>query len=176
MKRYLLVTLLVIILAAVVFIAIRAYSKIPDNEYDFHGARMPFRASLKEAQNISIYPDNETIYDIFWNIGVENVTIAFVNSSDTSMVAVEAFEITHKMKFAYMLYELDVGFDAKKLESYENITATQNNPVIVLVPPSFSNETIVKADDRVVYIKAKDLKDFDLATVKFLMTVLAINN
>jgi hypothetical protein len=128
-----------------------------------------------------VYPDNVTIYDMMWNYEVENISIAYVNSSDNSKVMVEAFEITYKMELAYQHIAqlnnayIDVKFNDRVVNSYDNISATPSNPVIALVPPLFSNETVVMEKDNVIYIKGKTMEEFDMATVKFLMVALAIN-
>lgn len=136
---------------------------------------MKFSTDLKKANAVPVYPNNDTVYDILWNLELKNLTIAYVNSSDNSKVAVEAFDITYKMQLAYLMFGLDVGIKGEEIYSYENLSAARENPVIALVPPVFSNETLVKAEDNVIFIKAKSYEDFDLATTKFLMVALAIN-
>lgn len=149
--------------------------------YNFFGIEIPFRADIYKANIISVYPDNETIYNMLWDYRLQNITIVFVNSSDNGKVAVEAFEITHKMTIAYQhignlnnVY-FDIGFNGREVDSYENLSANSSNIVIALVPPILSNDTLVEEKNNVIYIKGKTMEDFDLATVKFLMVALAIN-
>jgi len=148
---------------------------LPKYTYNFHGIQMKFSTDLKKANSIAIYPNNDTVYDILWNLELRNLTIAYVNSSDNGKVAVEAFDITYKLKWAYLMFGLDIGISGEEIDSYENLSATRDNPVISLIPPVFSNETLVEAEDNIIYIKARSYEDFDLATTKFLMAALSIN-
>ena len=128
-----------------------------------------------------MYPDNETIYNMLWDFALDNITIVYVNSSDNNKVQLEAFEIVYKMTLAYQhiaylnnVYK-DIPFGSRVVDSYENLSGTPSNPLIALVPPVLSNETVVMEKDNVIYIKGKTMEEFDLATVKFLMVALAIN-
>lgn len=183
-KVQILAVLAVLVVAGSIYIIYYRISPKPNNVYNFFGIDIPFRTNLKDANNITIYPDNETIYDMFWNPELENITIAWVNSSDNvtnGMIAVEAFEIVYKLQLAYQHIGylnnvvINVGFGHKVVDSYENLSATKENPIIALIPPKFANETAVKARNNVIYISGKTFDDFDLATVKFLMVALAIN-
>ena len=178
--KHVTVFFLIILVAGGVYIIYRYIPK-HTTTYNFFGIEIPFRVDIDKANNIPVYPDNETIYNIMWDSQVENITIAYVNSSENNKVAVEAFEITSKMKIAYQhigylngVY-LDRSFNGKEVDSYENISATPFNPVIVLIPPILSNDTLVMANNNVIYIKGTTMENFDLATVKFLMVALAIN-
>jgi hypothetical protein len=181
-KEAIIIILVAVIGLTCVYIIYHFYpSSTPPNTYNFFGIKLPFRTELYKANNISVYPDNETIYNMMWGPQLENITIVWVNSSENNMVGVEAFEITYKMRLAYEHIGylngviLDVGFNSREVNSYDNLTATENNPVIALVPPIFSNETAVIANGNVIYIKGTSMENFDLATVKFLMVALAIN-
>lgn len=173
-------TVILIILA--IGIAIFSFSYLfrgpleEPNVYYFNGVRMLFRANLKDAVDIPVYPDNDTVFNTLWNFELKNLTIAFVNSSDNSIVAVEAFEVTNKMKLAYLMYGFEIGIKGKNVTSYENLSGSKENVVIALIPPVFSNETLVEVKDYIIYIKAKSYEEFDLATIRFLMAALAITD
>lgn len=154
-----------------------AYLKIPKpiTTYNLDGLKFRFRADLRKANNILVYPDEETIRNIIWNPEIQNLTIVYVNSSDNAIVAVNAFEITYKLKLIYFFLNYDINITGKEIESYDELAATSENPVIALIPPVFSNETLVKVKDNIIYIKAKTYEEFDLATVKFLMGALGIS-
>jgi hypothetical protein len=181
-KEAVVVILIIVIGIACVYIIYHFYPKsTTTTSYNFFGITIPFRTDLYKANNISVYPDNDTVYNMMWGQQLENITIVWVNSSENNMVAVEAFEITYKMNLAYKHIgnlngvTINVMFNHMVVDSYDNLTATENNPIIALVPPMFSNETAVRAENNVIYIKGKTFGEFDLATVKFLMVALAIN-
>ncbi len=85
-------------------------------------------------------------------------------------------ELIPKLYFAYSLIGLEVNFDNTPIivESYDNITATEDNRIIALVHPVYSDETAVRVEGNIIYLKAKDYKDFDLVSAKLLMVVLGI--
>ena len=179
-RKHVIVILLIFLAAGSIYI-IHRFAPKHTTVYNFFGITIPFRVDLYKANNVSVYPNNETIYDMLWNYQIQNITIVYVNSSENNIVAVEAFEITNKMKIAYQhiahlnnVY-IDIGFNGKAVDSYENLSSTPSNPLIALVPPLLSNDTLVMEKDNVIYIKGKTMEDFDLATVKFLMVALAIN-
>lgn len=181
-KEVIVVFLVIVVGIACVYIIYHFYpSSTTTSTYNFFGIKLPFRTDLYKANNISVYPDNETIYNMMWGSQLENITIVWVNSSENNMVTVEAFEITYKMSLAYEHIgylngvNINVMFNHMAVGSYDNLTATENNPIIAIVPPKLSNETAVRAENNVIYIKGKTFEEFDLATVKFLMTALAIN-
>ena len=155
--------------------------RCPLTIYNFYGINIPFRADLYKANDIPLYPNNETINNMLWNLYIENLTIVWINSSDNSKVGVEGAEIALKMGLAYAHMSrvsgipLSIGFNGEEINSYENLSSTPNNIIIALIPPILSNETVVNAVDNVIYIKGKTFEEFDLATIKFLMVALGIN-
>ncbi|MEM5807648.1 MAG: hypothetical protein QW818_00780 [Candidatus Aenigmatarchaeota archaeon] len=146
----------------------------PITKYNFYGAELKFRHDLREAKNISVYPDEETILNAIWNPDIINVSIAYVNSSDNSIVAVNAFEITFKLGVGYSRFNWFINFVPMEVESFENLKGSKENLIIALIPPSQSKETKVKLEDNVIYITGKTNKELDLATMKFLMSALNI--
>jgi hypothetical protein len=102
----------------------------------------------------------------------KNVVIVFKNTSDLSYVAVEAFEITYKLKTAYLRNNFSAKISAQEVESFDNLP--RENLFIALVPPSISDETAIRVSNNVIFIKGENLEKLDLATVKFLMIILGI--
>jgi len=145
-----------------------------DNYGNGYGIPMAFRADLRKANNVSIYPDIPSVYNIIWNPDNRNITIAFANSSDNGLVAVDAFEITYKLGVVFGVYNMTTNFTANVISSYDNITANESYPVIALIPPSMTNSTSVLAINNVIYIQGNTTEGFDLATIKFLMSVFDI--
>jgi hypothetical protein len=89
---------------------------------------------------------------------------------------VNKLAIAYKLRFGYI-----PNFNVVNVTSYENLTATSNNSKIALIHPIYSNVTLVRLEDNVIYIQGKSatsekeqLRNFDLAVVKFLMVALGI--
>ncbi len=165
------VFLLVIVLLATGVVIYQFFVPKSITTYDYYGIPMKFRMDLKQAGNIPVYPDDLEIYNIIWNENNENITIQFVNSSDNSLLVVEAFEITFKLKLVFNLLNFNINITAKETDSY-NISTDENHPVIALIPPSLANKTVVEVKNNVIFIEGKTKDEFDLATIKFLMSAL----
>ena len=153
------------------------YTPKPITEINYGDIVLKFRADLKEAKNVLVYPSEQALYDELMNPLVENITIAAKEAGEENPIySVQAFEVVTKLKFAYLKLDLNPNFNIEPLiiESYENITGEPQKPIIALVHPVYSEETAIRVEDHVIFIKAKDLKDFDLAVVKLLMVALGI--
>lgn len=148
--------------------------------YDFHGTEFVFRKDLRLAQNISVYPDQESILDKVWSPEITKINVAYVLSSEPSeengMVALNAFEVRFKLDVAYSNPNFNWlnEFASTELKSLDDINQTNNTLVIVLVRPSLADKTAVELDGNTIYIKGKTAEEFDLATIKFLMSALNI--
>jgi len=146
--------------------------------YDNYGNRydipMSFRADLRKASNVFVYPDISSIYNIIWNPDNRKIIIAFANSSDNGLVIVETFEIVNKLIFAFNVSNVSTIFIHTVVDSYDNLTANESYPIIALIPPSLTNDTSVLAINNVIYIQGNTTEGFDLATIKFLMSALGI--
>ncbi len=166
---------LAFLLIATIAIAGLTYTESkPVTRYEFQGVELSFRDDLRLAKNISVYPDEKTILDMIWDPEIQNITIAFVDSSDNQLTAVNAFEITYKLNVAYNQFGWVVNFNGEEVESFTDLSGSVENIVIALVPPSLAADTGVELNSHTVYIKGKTQKDFDLATIKFLMSALNI--
>lgn len=175
MKKIKKIAVVFLFFLIVFFVGIYIYVTLPVLSVKYGNLTLEFRVNLKEAAKIKVYPNASTTYQILWNPKVRNVTIDFMNTSDLGLTAVEAFEITYKLTIGYKTNNYVVGISAKNVESFENLSATEENPIIVLVPPSISNETSVKIEGNIIYINGIDAKGFDLATAKLIMIGLEIS-
>jgi len=182
-RKYVFVFLLVVIAvaAAIIIYKFNGYRPLTtytyyvyDNYGNRYGIPMNFRADLRKAENVSVYPDSSEIYNIIWNENVRNITIAYANSSDNGLVAANAFEIVYSLGTVFGVYNMSVNFTPNEISSYDNITANESYPVIALIPPSMTNSTSVLAINNKIYIQGNTTEGFDLATIKFIMSVLDI--
>lgn len=174
-------TALIIILVGIG--AVVYYQTLPKEiiRYDFHGTEFVFRKDLRLAQSIPVYPDEKSILNKVWDPDITKIDIAYVPSAEPSdengMVAVNAFEVRFKLDTAYRNPNFNWinEFTSTELNSFDGINQTNDTLVIALVHPSLADKTGVELDGNVVYIKGKTPEEFDLATIKFLMSALNIN-
>lgn len=158
------------------------YQNLPKEmtRYNFYGTELVFRDDLRFAQNITVYPDEGSILNKVWDPEITKIKIAYVltpeASDENSVIALNAFEIRYKLGIAYRNTKFNWvnEFTSTELSSYDNITQTDDTLVIALVRLSLSDRTAVELDGNVVYIKGKTPKEFDLATIKFIMSALNI--
>lgn len=154
------------------------YVPKPITTWNFYGVVLNFRADLREASKIPVYPSEDVVNTEIMNPLVKNITIVFIPSApkENSYYALEAFEITKTIYYGYRTLEYEMpNFTTMNVSSYENLPGKIQNPIIALVAPAYSNETAVVVDPgHIVFIKAKSLQEFDLVTVKFLMSALRI--
>ncbi len=158
------------------------YQTLPKEiiRYNFFGTELEFRNDLRVADNVSVYPDEESILNKVWDPDITMINIVYVltseSSDENSMIALNAFEIRYKLDVAYKNPKFNWinEFTSTQLDSFENITQKNDTLAIALVIPSLSDETSVRLDGNVVYIEGKTLEDLDLATIKFLMSALNI--
>ncbi|MEM5834247.1 MAG: hypothetical protein QXQ69_00135 [Candidatus Aenigmatarchaeota archaeon] len=151
-------------------------SKKPITSLVYNGYLLEFRADLREAQKIKAYPSEEAIYKELFNSDLKNITIAFKSAGEKEnpYYIVEEMEIIQKLYLAYKAKNMKPNFNGLEVESYENLSGTQENLIIALVHPVYSNETLIELKDRVIFVKAKDYSDFDLVTIKLIMIGLNI--
>jgi len=136
---------------------------------------MEFREDLRLAKNIQVYPNESYLKQVFWRRDIERISLAILNSTNqTNLIGVEAYEITFKLTAFYSLNKVPIEIKGKEVSNIYELKGNSTNPVIIIIPPSLANETLVRAENYTVYISGKSLKDLDLATVKFLMVILGI--
>ena len=148
----------------------------PITAYQIDGFKFVFRNDLRKANKIPVYPSEDAVYLKLINPIVKNVTIAFKDAGEkeNSLYAVESYEIAYKLTLFYKIKGMEVGFDSMQVDSYENLPGKIQNPIIALVAPKFSNETAIRIEDHVIYVKGKNKEEFDLAVIKLLMCALRI--
>jgi hypothetical protein len=147
----------------------------PLTEINYFGVPMKFREDIRLAKNIEVYPNETYLKSIFRSREIKGITIGVLNfTNETNIIGVEAVEITFKLSSFYSISGLPVAIKGKEIGSLYEISGNSTNPVIIIIPPSIANETLVKAENYTVFISGKTLKDLDLATIKFIAIVLGI--
>jgi len=139
------------------------------------GKEFYFRDDINDAKKIPVYPDENTVHDMFWNTNVTNITVLFKPlQSGNQYYAVENFELTYKLLIMYWMNDYNKHFSAEPIDSYDNIQTSYNVLKIALVAPAFTNQTYVEGKNNVIYINAKDYRDLDLATIKTILVAMDI--
>lgn len=176
-RQIILATFLVLLISTGIYV----YFQIPQpiKYYEYKGVPIFFRQDLREAAKIEVRPFENGPRLTLLNPLVTNITFVFIPASEgqNGIYLVEEVEIIQKLTVAFAKDGIPLpGFKAVNVTSYENLSGKIQNPIIALVHPEYSNETVVQATtDHVVYIKGKTFKEFDLATVRFLMSIFSIN-
>jgi len=142
----------------------------------YQGRPFYFRDDVKEAKRIPVYPDEKTVYEMFWDPNFTNVTILFKPlPKGNQYYSVESFELTYKLSIIYAMNGYKKQFTAEEINSYDNIRTHDNILKIALIAPAYTNQTHVEGKDNVIYIHAKDYRDMDLATIKTILVAMNIN-
>jgi len=150
-------------------------SKQPITEINYFGVPMKFREDIRLARNIEVYPNETYVKAIFRSKELNGITIGILNhTNQTNIIGVEAVEITFKLSSFYSLASMPVIIKGKEIGNISEISGNSTNPVIIIIPPSIANETLVRVENYTVFISGKTLKELDLATIKFITIILGI--
>jgi hypothetical protein len=141
--------------------------------YKYKGEIFFFRANLTEALKIPVYPDEKAIFDAVMNESVKRINIVFVNSTDNGLVAVNGFEVSSKLSAIFYLNGMAKKIKGLEVSNY-SLKGTEDTLIIALIPPVLANKTEVRLEDHVIFISGKTEKEFDLATIKFLLSVMEV--
>ena len=168
----------ILMIVSLIFFLVYLYLYFrPVNSINYKGQIFTFRDDIKAANKIKVYPDEETIHDMFWNPNLENITIIFKPlEKGSGYYMVESFELTYKLSAMYILNGMKKNFNALPMDTYENINSSKNVLKIVLVHPQLTNKTSVEKKDNVIFIHGKDYRDFDLATIKTILIAMWIKS
>ncbi len=138
-----------------------------------------FRDDVRAAEKIPVYPNERIVGQQFWDYKIQNITILFKpDERYNKYYQLAAFELTYKLTQMYMTLRpliIEKGFSAQEIESFENITREDGVLKIILVPPEYSNQTIVKAAGNRIYIHFENPRDLDLAVMKTILCALKYN-
>ena len=180
-KNILIIAAILVIIVSSIFYSMFFVPR-PLKTWNYKGLVLTFRSDLREANKVPVYPGETQVYLDTMHPLVKNVTIAYKDVGEYGYYATEAFEITYKMRLAYMnLVGSEEGstfqvppFDVESVEQYAHLPGKIQNPIIALVHPIYANETAVRNEGHVTYISGETCDELDLATTKFLMIVLGI--
>jgi hypothetical protein len=188
-SRRLLTSLVAIVVVSIILIFLVVYyiDSLPKPIYrwNYYGVPIEFRVDLRKAEKVPVYPGETQVFLDTIHPLVDNVTIAFKDAGEDEnpYYILEEIEIITKMTLSYTRMwaayegstEDDIPkFDATPVDEYANLPGKIQNPIIAIVHPKYANETAVRNEGHVTYISGTTHENLDLATVKFLMIALGI--
>jgi len=170
-----LLTLSLFILAAIQLII----SLRPVKYVKYKNIVFAFRDDVKAAEKIPVYPNEKIVGQQFWDYKIQNITILFKpDDRYNKYYQLAGFELTYKLTQMYMTLRpliIEKDFSAQEIDDFDNITREDGVLKIILVPPEYSNQTIVKAASNRIYIHFRNSRDLDLAVIKTILVALKYN-
>jgi len=137
-----------------------------------------FRTNLKDAQKVPALPDDASINSEFSSNEVQNITIAYKpDPIEIKYITLEAVEVVNKLKLFYLSFpnrSSDVTFNVIQLNTFNNVTGTSENPVVVIKGLSQSTGNQVSFTNHVVTIEGRSLSELDSATERFVLAVFGV--
>ena len=148
---------------------------------------LPFLSNLDIAQNISVYPDEDTLRHVLFGYQVVGLQFAYYDKNEEAplyMKSLMSFTSKYtKMNFDRWHYDISKQITAVMLNSTEDLlNATEENPAILLLGPDFGEETHIDVQGSIVMVYGKDLtlrdgkyakySDFDLALDKIILVLM----
>lgn len=149
----------------------------------FEGYRMEFRAPIKSAEEIQVYPDEQSLKNVFLNQNLEEVKIVIIsnNSANGNYILV-----SHALAVDLpLIIEKKTGIKPEiKAQGVNSIQEAKDisspaKPVIMLLHPSMSNRTAITVENNVVFLEGEsfelvnnDYFDLDLVAGKLMLTLM----
>lgn len=143
-----------------------------------------FRANLIEAEKIPVYPNSNSLKNVFLESNVNKINIYYIDGKENGFYGTSAMEFTIKMGLIYKYYnggegytfgdgnkenclyfyktEKSVCFDIEALESADNISSIKSSPssiAVLLLGPPFSSKTAITADNYTVTVEGKSFDE-----------------
>jgi hypothetical protein len=146
----------------------------------FRGVAFSFRQDVRKALEVDIFPHEELLYDLFRDFDIKNVTILFKPGTPetNALYQLQAIELAYKLsrydELTRTFFRPKKVFDAREIDTYDNITREHSVLKIILAPPEFSNETRVVGGGNKIWIYGKTEKEFDLAVEKAILSLMNI--
>lgn len=179
--KIVLLLLTLAILAGVIYTLVDTFLvPKPITSWNYYGQILNFRADLREADEVPVYPNENAIFlDLVHGLA-KNVTFAYKYIdepvSENSYYTVQMFQIVRNIIPAYEhFWKFRPDFNFTEVDSYENLPGKIQNPIIAIVPPPYSNETAIRNEGHVTFLKAETYEDLDLVVTKLLMIALKID-
>ncbi|NIM46659.1 MAG: hypothetical protein GTN40_00660 [Candidatus Aenigmarchaeota archaeon] len=200
-KNYIIVIIAIIVIAFVFLLNNLGTFKDPYSLY-YEGDIRHFRANLFEANKTPVYPNEDAIKDVLLNPEVYKIYIAFIpNETENAFYVASSFETTNKLGIVYRHYykgqtgsfkDVDGSscmlffedeevrcFKSLPINSTDELIPTPIEPVILLLGPSYANQTSVIVNNNLIILQGRDFSeidrkytDLDLAVDKMLLVLM----
>jgi len=175
-KLFFAIIIFLISAAAFYGLALLFWNIKPVKTVYYKGIAFTFRENVKDAEKIPAYPSEDSVGSIFWDYKIKTIVIMFKpDNASMGYYQANAFELTYKLTQIYATLRpliIEKNFTAEAIESYNNITREEGKLKVILIPPTFANETSVKLGGNRVIISGKNYRDFDLAVIKTILCVM----
>jgi hypothetical protein len=150
---------------------------------DFAGMTIHFRANLDEARHVQVYPNETSLKYTLLNNEVEGIGIAYIPSAtENSFFLAASVELAYKLTVVNKYYfNITKSIESIPVNSsLEALSmASSRRPVIMLMGPSQTNQTIVNAAGSFITVQGNSFdesnrtyNDLDLATDKLLLVLM----
>ena len=149
----------------------------------FGGHELHLRGAVSEAEQIGVYPDEESLKSIFFSEDLKKIHIVIIsNETVNGYYGVVSYGLAYKLP---IILEEKTG--AKPEIKAQGVNTTQDavllsspeEPVIMLMHPSMSNKTAVTLEGNVIFLEGEsfelvenDYFDLDLAAGKLMLTLM----
>jgi len=200
-KIYIIIIVAIIAIAFIFLLNNLDFFRDPYSLY-YEGDVRHFRANLFEAEKIPVYPNENAIKDVLLNPEVYKIYIAFFpNETENAFYLASSFEVTNKLGIVYRHYykgqtgsfkdedgsscllffenEQIKCFKSLPINSTDDLVPTKIEPVILLLGPSYANQTAVTVDSNLIILEGKDFSeinrkytDLDLSVDKMLLVLM----
>ncbi len=189
MKKKILIPIMILLIIFILnFQAISDFIFL-DNSWEaqhtvyFKNYELHLRAPIEKANQISIYPDEDSLKSLFFNEDLEKITIVIIsNESINGYYGVVSYGLAYKLP---IIIEQKTGnkitVEALGVNNTEEARAlsTPENPVIMMLHPTLSNKTAVIIEENTIFLEGESLElvnndyfDLDLAAGKLMLTLM----
>lgn len=178
--------IVIIALAGIVYLISSFAPQSAQYQMNFGNETRNFRANLVEAEKVPVYPDSESIRNVFLGSNVSNITVYYIEGRENGVYGSSAFEFTIKMGVIYKYYRGNEGyvfgegdrenclyfyrsdssvcFNIQALKSagdISSIKSSQSSPALVLLGPPFSGKTAVTISNSTVTAEGRSFDETD---------------
>lgn len=204
-KIYIIIIIAIIVVAFIFLLNNSGLFRDPYSLY-YEGDLRHFRANLFEANKTPVYPNENAIKNVLLNPEVYKIYIAyFPNETENANYLASTFEIVIKLGIVYRHYYTGYAgsfkeeddsscifffdfnqskcFKSLPINSTDDIIPTSIEPVILLLGPSYANQTNVIVNNNLIILQGKDFSqkdrnynDLDLVVDKMLLVLMTSEN
>jgi hypothetical protein len=175
---------LIIAIVAVVLVSGCIGETLTPYQRNFAGVKLTFRGNLDEAVKVPVYPNRTFLKDTLVNNNVQGIGIAYIpKDGENGFYAVTSYELTYKLTIINKYY-FNESKPIRSIPVNSSIEAfsmaSPQMPIIMLIGPENTNETMVNVAGSFITVQAKSFEevnvsytDLDLAADKLLLVLMS---